>query len=269
MSGFAAALLLPAALLVSPGAWADPNLVEQPSGPAVDAAPAPDELPAPDVAPIFEGLSAPDAAPVLEGLPAPDAAPAPEGLPAPDAAPAPEGLPAPDAAPAEVLALEAGPAPDAAPLEDAPRDLPVDGLLIMPAAYINPGPRPLPPGVGSEQGLQVQTIRVERNVCAQFPQIHNIIGVRPDSKPWHPSGRAIDIMIPNPGSAEGIALGNAIRDFALGHAADLGIMDVIWRGTYYTPAGPGGGNYGHYDHVHITTFGGGYPTGGEEYFSET
>jgi hypothetical protein len=28
---------------------------------------------------------------------------------------------------------------------------------------------------------------------------------------------------------------------------------VIWRGTYYTPAGPQAGGYGHYDHVHITT----------------
>ena len=143
-----------------------------------------------------------------------------------------------------------------------------DGPRVAPAAHVNVNPRALPPGVGSEQGLQVQTIRVERNVCAEFPQIRTIIGVRPDSKPWHPSGRAIDIMIPNAGSDSGIALGNAIRDFALGHAADLGIMDVIWRGTYYTPAGPSGSGYGHYDHVHITTFGGGYPSGVEEYLSE-
>ncbi len=122
--------------------------------------------------------------------------------------------------------------------------------------------------MGSEQGLQVETIRVMRNVCAKFPEIQNIIGVRPDSKPWHPSGRAIDIMIPDAGSESGIALGDAIRDYMLQNAEKFGVMDVIWRGTYYTPAGPGGGNYGHYDHVHITTFGGGYPTGAEEYASE-
>nr|MCW1958374.1 hypothetical protein [Mycobacterium sp.] len=172
---------------------------------------------------------------------------------------APEALPAPEAAAAP--APEALPVPEAAPVEEA--------TMVVPAAHIDPNPRLLPPGVGSEQGLQVQTIRVERNVCAQFPSIHNIIGVRPDSKPWHPSGRAIDIMIPDPDSESGIALGNEIRDFALRNAADLGIMDVIWRGTYYTPAGPGGSGYGHYDHVHITTFGGGYPTGGEEYLSES
>ena len=151
---------------------------------------------------------------------------------------------------------------------DAAAAIPAEGPIVVPAAHIDVNPRALPPGVGSEEGLQVETIRVERNVCAEFPQIHNIIGVRPDSKPWHPSGRAIDIMIPDAGSDSGIALGNAIRDFALRNATDLGVMDVIWRGTYYTPAGPGGGNYGHYDHVHITTFGGGYPGGGEEYLSE-
>jgi hypothetical protein len=151
---------------------------------------------------------------------------------------------------------------------DAANDIPADGSIFAPAAHIDVNPRALPPGVGSEDGLQVETIRVERNVCAEFPQIRNIIGVRPDSKPWHPSGRAIDIMIPDAGSDSGIALGNAIRDFALSNAGDLGIMDVIWRGTYYTPAGPSGSGYGHYDHVHITTFGGGYPSGGEEYLSE-
>ncbi len=32
----------------------------------------------------------------------------------------------------------------------------------------------------------------------------------------------------------------------------FGLQDVIWRGTYYTPAGPQASGYGHYDHVHIT-----------------
>jgi hypothetical protein len=166
-----------------------------------------------------------------------------------------------------VPAPDAATAPDAAPVVDASA-IPAEGPIVVPAAHVDVNPRALPPGVGSEAGLQLETIRVERNVCAEFPQIRNIIGVRPDSKPWHPSGRAIDIMIPDPGSGSGIALGNAIRDYALSHAADLGIMDVIWRGTYYTPAGPSGSGYGHYDHVHITTFGGGYPSGGEEYLSE-
>jgi len=44
----------------------------------------------------------------------------------------------------------------------------------------------------------------------------------------------------------------------------FGMQDAIWRGTYYTPGGgQQSGGYGHYDHVHVTTLGGGYATGRE------
>ena len=121
-------------------------------------------------------------------------------------------------------------------------------------------------GVAPEQGLQVDTILVARSVSAIFPEIHNIGGVRPDALRWHPDGLALDVMIPNPESAEGIALGNEIVAYALENAARFGLQDAIWRGTYYTPNGPQGSGYGHFDHVHITTLGGGYPTGDELYF---
>jgi peptidoglycan DL-endopeptidase CwlO len=111
----------------------------------------------------------------------------------------------------------------------------------------------LPVGVANEAGLQPNTVLAARAVSAAFPQIATIDGVRPDSKPWHPSGLAIDIMIPNPSSAEGIALGDAILSFAMSNAGRFGLQDVIWRGTYYTPAGPQSSGYGHFDHVHITT----------------
>jgi hypothetical protein len=74
-------------------------------------------------------------------------------------------------------------------------------------------------------------------------------------------------MIPNSGTTAGIALGNEIVDYVLRNAARFGMQDAIWRGVYYTPnGGQRGGGYGHYDHVHITTTGGGYPTGNETYF---
>jgi len=161
-------------------------------------------------------------------------------------------------------------APDALPdaLPDAEPNLAPEAM-VMAAAYVDQGPRALPVGVASERGLQVKTILVERSVSAAFPQIHTMIGVRPDSKPWHPNGLALDIMIPNPGSSEGIALGNAIRDYAMDNAGRFGVQDVIWRGTYYTPGGGASGyGYGHFDHVHITTTGGGYPSGGEEYLAD-
>ena len=129
----------------------------------------------------------------------------------------------------------------------------------------NAAPRMLPVGVANERGLQVKTVLAARAVSAAFPEITNIGGVRPDPLPWHPRGLAIDIMIPNPSSAAGIALGNEIVRFAFKNVGRFALQDVIWRGTYYTPSGPSGSGYGHYDHVHITTHGGGYPTGGETY----
>jgi hypothetical protein len=126
-------------------------------------------------------------------------------------------------------------------------------------------PQALPVGVASERGLQVKTILAARSISAAFPEIKSIGGVRPDAKRWHPMGLALDVMIPNPSSAAGIALGNEIVSFALKNASRFALQDAIWRGVYYTPSGPSGYGYGHYDHVHITTLGGGYPTGGEVY----
>ncbi|MDM3975584.1 hypothetical protein QRB36_15550 [Mycobacterium marseillense] len=123
----------------------------------------------------------------------------------------------------------------------------------------------LPAGLAPEQGLQVRTILVERSISAEFPQIHEIGGVRPDPLPWHPRGLALDVMIPNPGSAEGIALGDSIVAYVMQNATRFGIQDAIWRGVYYTPGGSQASRLGHYDHVHVTTLGGGYPTGDEVY----
>jgi hypothetical protein len=125
--------------------------------------------------------------------------------------------------------------------------------------------RTLPAGLAPESGLQVKTILVSRAITDAFPEISSIGGVRPDGLRWHPNGLALDVMIPNPYSASGIALGNEIVSYVLRNAKRFGLQDAIWRGVYYTPAGAQGGGYGHYDHVHITTYGGGYPTGNEIY----
>ncbi len=124
----------------------------------------------------------------------------------------------------------------------------------------------LPAGRASERGLQVNTIMAARAVSAAFPEILTIGGVRPDALKWHPHGLAIDVMIPDPSSAHGIELGNQIVSFVLDNAERLGLENMIWRGTLYYPSGPAGSAAGHYDHVHIATTGGGYPTGGETYY---
>lgn len=150
------------------------------------------------------------------------------------------------------------PPPPNAPAPVDPRiaampGLPPGDVAPPPAAAPAEIPEALPVGVASEAGLQPNTIVAARAISARFPQIAVIDGVRPDSKPWHPSGLAIDVMIPNPDSPEGIALGDEILAFVLSNAARFGLQDAIWRGTYHTPAGPQASGYGHYDHVHITT----------------
>jgi hypothetical protein len=134
-------------------------------------------------------------------------------------------------------------------------------------------PFALPPGVASEEGLQVHTIRVARAISVLFPEITTIGGFRQDPLKWHPNGLAIDVMIPNYHSAEGIELGNQIAGYALANAKRWGVVHVIWRRGYYPGIGApswtadyGSETANHYDHVHIATDGGGYPTGHETYF---
>ncbi|KMO73322.1 hypothetical protein MCHUDSM44219_04500 [Mycolicibacterium chubuense] len=160
--------------------------------------------------------------------------------------------------PRQQAIVDAAPPPPAAlPPQDpaivAMPGLPPGDLAPPPAPALADIPEALPVGVANEAGLQPNTILAARAISRQFPQIATIDGVRPDSKPWHPRGLAIDIMIPNPDSPEGIALGDQIRAFALANAGRFGLQDVIWRGTYSTPAGPQASGYGHFDHVHITT----------------
>ncbi len=136
-------------------------------------------------------------------------------------------------------------------------DLPAPEIASPLAAVRADIPEALPVGVAREAGLQPNTIMAARAISARFPQISSIDGVRPDSKPWHPNGLAIDVMIPNHSSPEGIALGDEILAFMMSNAGRFGVQDVIWRNVYHTPGGPQGSGYGHYDHVHITTRPGG------------
>ncbi len=131
----------------------------------------------------------------------------------------------------------------------------------------------LPPGTAPEDRLQVKTIWAARTISVLFPQIKTIYGWREDPLPWHPKGLAIDVMIPDHESPEGIELGNQIAGFALANAKLWGVNHVIWRQKIYPGVGAGSwtANYGnetlnHYDHVHIATDGGGYPTGRETYY---
>lgn len=131
----------------------------------------------------------------------------------------------------------------------------------------------LPPGKASEQGLQIHTIWVARAISTMFLEIDRIGGYRQDPLKWHPNGLAIDVMIPDYHSEEGIELGNQIAGYALANAQRWGVLHVIWRQGFYPGIGApswtadyGNETANHFDHVHIATDGGGYPSGRETYY---
>ena len=131
----------------------------------------------------------------------------------------------------------------------------------------------LPAGTAPEAGLQVHTVWAARAISMMFPEITTIGGYRQDPLQWHPNGLAIDVMIPNHGTDEGIDLGNQIAGLALANARRWGVLHVIWRQGFYPGIGApswtadyGNETANHFDHVHIATNGGGYPTGRETYY---
>jgi hypothetical protein len=163
-----------------------------------------------------------------------------------------------------------GPAPATAPNVATPTEA---ELLAASAPVAAPDFQfALPVGVAPENGLQVHTIRAARAISVMFPEITTIGGYRQDALKWHPNGLAIDVMIPNYHSPEGIELGNQIAGLALANAKRWGVIHVIWRQGFYPGIGApswtadyGNETANHFDHVHIATDGGGYPTGKETY----
>lgn len=167
-----------------------------------------------------------------------------------------------------------GSPPPSAPSTAAPAQ--VDALAASAPAAGQQFSFALPKGVAPEEGLQVKTIWAARAISVMFPEIKTIGGFRQDALKWHPNGLAIDVMIPNYHSDEGIELGNQIAGLALANAKRWGVLHVIWRQGFYPGIGAPSwtANYGnetanHFDHVHISTDGGGYPTGRETYFIES
>lgn len=131
----------------------------------------------------------------------------------------------------------------------------------------------LPPGDVEEKGMQIHTIWAARAISVMFLEIKTMYGYRQDPLKWHPNGLAVDVMIPNYHTKEGIDLGNQIAGYALANAKRWGVLHVIWRQGIYPGIGApswtadyGNETANHYDHVHIATDGGGYPTGQETYY---
>lgn len=173
-----------------------------------------------------------------------------------------ESVPAPTAPAAPLLPSLAAQAPTQAELLAA--SAPVDTRVLD---------FPLDAGVAPERGLQIKTIWVARAISMMYPEITTIGGYRQDALKWHPNGLAIDVMIPDHNSDEGIELGNQIAGLALANAERWGVIHVIWRQGFYPGIGApswtadyGSETLNHFDHIHIATDGGGYPTGRESYY---
>lgn len=141
------------------------------------------------------------------------------------------------------------------PAETSGDDLPTSELIV------------------NEDKLQVDSVRVARAVAQKFPDVESIGGWRAsDPYPDHPSGRAVDVMIADYDSEAGKKLGDAVRDYVYANKDEFNIEYMIWRQEYIPSEGEsnmmedrGDPTQNHFDHVHITTVGGGYPKPGQTY----
>jgi hypothetical protein len=97
-----------------------------------------------------------------------------------------------------------------------------------------------------------------------FPEFKDLGDWRPsDPYPDHPSGRAVDAMIPGDyRSAAGIASGDKLAEWINSNAQAFGLQYTIWRQRYrpagkdWQPmAGRGSDTADHRDHVHATVLG--------------
>ncbi|MGO1972045.1 MAG: SH3 domain-containing protein [Propionibacteriaceae bacterium] len=115
---------------------------------------------------------------------------------------------------------------------------------------------------GVSSGLTPTSKRLLSSLQANFPAVKTYYGVRPDSVPDHPSGKALDAMLPNYQSASGKALGQRIANWAKANHKSLNIEYIIWNqhiwnvkrsseGWRYM-ASRGSDTANHKDHVHIT-----------------
>ncbi|CAN5208079.1 hypothetical protein BH11ACT6_BH11ACT6_03660 [soil metagenome] len=110
----------------------------------------------------------------------------------------------------------------------------------------------------SDQGLVTNAARLNDLIAAQFPQIAEIGGYRANGNGSndHPSGKALDIMIPDWNTEAGKALGDSINQWLHTNASSLGIDSTIWQDTWTPVGGQGkklgrsGANEGHYNHIH-------------------
>ncbi|MCV7358476.1 hypothetical protein [Mycolicibacterium fluoranthenivorans] len=124
----------------------------------------------------------------------------------------------------------------------------------------------VPRKVGSDAGLLPQTVAVKDDIASKFTEISDIGGYRADANfpNEHPSGKAIDVMIPNWNTPQGKAYGDQVAAEAL---KQPGVSYVLWQQRQWNPDGTstpmedrGGSTANHLDHVHVHVEPGGKDT---------
>ena len=125
------------------------------------------------------------------------------------------------------------------------------------------GPIDLTGSIGLN-GLNSSTRNIVNVVASRF-SVTTFYGVRPDSLPDHPSGHAVDIMLPKWNTAAGKAKGWDIANYLRENAASLNIQYLIFdqkiwnvsrdREGWRAMSDRGNSTANHKDHVHVTTKG--------------
>lgn len=144
----------------------------------------------------------------------------------------------------------------------------VPGQLCGAAAYTT-ACTPNPQVQNQLPGVKPDTLLVSLCAKQHFPKLNTFYGIREDSMPYHPSGRAVDIMLSGVFgdvlAADAVTYGTQLAEYLKTNAAQLGIDHIIWRQTIWSTAKAaagwrpmedrGGITANHFDHIHVTTFG--------------
>jgi hypothetical protein len=135
------------------------------------------------------------------------------------------------------------------------RTKPKATALAMMATPTGVSGAPCPDGSSVESGLQPNTVKLYRAVCAAFPAV-NSWGGRSGSGD-HGAGRALDIMCTG-------SLGDSIAAYVRSHASSFGVSEVIWEQRIWSVQRSSEGwrpmedrgstTANHYDHVHVSVY---------------
>lgn len=94
----------------------------------------------------------------------------------------------------------------------------------------------------NQRNLCPNAVALGEYLADTYPELEIIGGWRNDRLPDHPSGHALDVMIPNYSSPAGHELGDRINADLLAQRDRFGVKYTLWQVR------------DHYNHVHVTVY---------------